>query len=436
MLRFKSTFMVSTRMVSAVLTGTVVLLVASVVPVAQADDAPPSGYPSWADVEAAKNNVSAKSAEVDRINALLDGLQAQAGALGEAAVKAGSVYAVAQSALDASNAKLGALKAQTDKANAKVAELKKQAGALAAQNYKTGGANLGMLVALDTVQSADGLQKLDVLRIVTQKTTDLYNRSTAAEGVARALTDQQAVVQSENERLADDARSKLAAAQSAQKAAEDKVAEENQHSQTLVAQLASLKDTSASVEQGYRDGVAAQAAYEAQQEAKRRAAEAAAAAAAQAAAQAAADQAAAQAAAQAGASNGPAPVAAPPASTSSGFIPVNVLLPNIPGGAVNDPSGAQSYASGRLGAFGWGSDQFSCLTKLWNQESSWMTNATNPSSGAYGVAQALPPSKYSSTGSDWLTSYRTQIDWGLGYIKGRYGSPCGAWAHEVSENWY
>lgn len=65
-----------------------------------------------------------------------------------------------------------------------------------------------------------------------------------------------------------------------------------------------------------------------------------------------------------------------------------------------------------------------------------MTNATNPSSGAYGVAQALPPEKYSSTGSDWLTNYRTQIDWGLGYIAGRYGSPCGAWDHETSNNWY
>ncbi|MFC8411096.1 hypothetical protein [Arthrobacter sp. NPDC057259] len=78
----------------------------------------------------------------------------------------------------------------------------------------------------------------------------------------------------------------------------------------------------------------------------------------------------------------------------------------------------------------------SCLVKLWNQESSWMTNATNPSSGAYGVAQALPPEKYSSTGSDWLTNYRTQISWGLGYIAGRYGSPCFAWDHEVSNNWY
>ncbi|MBT1002013.1 hypothetical protein KIH31_05295 [Paenarthrobacter sp. DKR-5] len=78
----------------------------------------------------------------------------------------------------------------------------------------------------------------------------------------------------------------------------------------------------------------------------------------------------------------------------------------------------------------------SCLLKLWSQESRWMTHTTSPSSGAHGVAEAPPPDKYSSTGSDWLTNYRTQIDWGLGYIEGRYGSPCGVWDHETSNNWY
>jgi hypothetical protein len=103
---------------------------------------------------------------------------------------------------------------------------------------------------------------------------------------------------------------------------------------------------------------------------------------------------------------------------------------------VNDPAGAKSYASGRLAAFGWGQDQFLCLAQLWTRESGWLTTATNPYSGAYGIPQALPPGKYSSAGSDWLTSYRTQIEWGLGYIRDRYGSPCAAWNHSVSLNWY
>lgn len=143
---------------------------------------------------------------------------------------------------------------------------------------------------------------------------------------------------------------------------------------------------------------------------------------------------------------GPVPDPADPAPPVTGVAstepepeapaPPPVVVPSLPGGAVNDPAGAKSYASGRLGSFGWGQDQFLCLAQLWTKESNWMTTATNPYSGAYGIPQALPPGKYSSAGSDWLTSYRTQIEWGLGYIRDRYGSPCRAWSHSVAVGWY
>jgi uncharacterized protein YabE (DUF348 family) len=96
---------------------------------------------------------------------------------------------------------------------------------------------------------------------------------------------------------------------------------------------------------------------------------------------------------------------------------------------------AQQIAAGMVSARGWSSDQFSCLVSLWNKESGWRTNAYNPS-GAYGIPQALPGSKMASAGSDWQTSARTQISWGLGYIASVYGSPCSAWAHSQATNWY
>ena len=58
------------------------------------------------------------------------------------------------------------------------------------------------------------------------------------------------------------------------------------------------------------------------------------------------------------------------------------------------------------------------------------------SSGAYGIPQALPGSKMGTYGSDWRTNPVTQIKWGLGYIKGRYGKPCVAWDHWRNFNWY
>ena len=96
----------------------------------------------------------------------------------------------------------------------------------------------------------------------------------------------------------------------------------------------------------------------------------------------------------------------------------------------------QQIAQGMLGSYGWSASQFSCLQPLWNAESGWNVSASNPSSGAYGIPQALPGSKMASAGADWQTNAATQIRWGLGYIRSVYGSPCGAWSHEQAYGWY
>ncbi|HWG64015.1 MAG TPA: lytic transglycosylase domain-containing protein [Streptosporangiaceae bacterium] len=105
--------------------------------------------------------------------------------------------------------------------------------------------------------------------------------------------------------------------------------------------------------------------------------------------------------------------------------------------AVTTPSGSpEQIAEQMLSQFGWSSSQFSCLQPLWEHESGWSVTAENPTSGAYGIPQSLPASQMSSAGADWQTNAATQIRWGLTYIQGRYGSPCGAWSHEESGNWY
>ncbi len=96
----------------------------------------------------------------------------------------------------------------------------------------------------------------------------------------------------------------------------------------------------------------------------------------------------------------------------------------------------RSIARSMLGSYGWSSDQFGCLESLWSKESGWNTYAQNASSGAYGIPQSLPGDKMASAGSDWRSNPATQIRWGLGYISGRYGSPCGAWSHSQANNWY
>jgi hypothetical protein len=86
--------------------------------------------------------------------------------------------------------------------------------------------------------------------------------------------------------------------------------------------------------------------------------------------------------------------------------------------------------------FGFSADQFSCLDSLWMRESGWNPAAENASSGAFGIPQSLPGSKMAAAGADWATNPATQIEWGLGYIRDSYGSPCGAWGHSESYGWY
>nr|WP_167050300.1 lytic transglycosylase domain-containing protein [Microbacterium halimionae] len=101
-----------------------------------------------------------------------------------------------------------------------------------------------------------------------------------------------------------------------------------------------------------------------------------------------------------------------------------------------DPGSAQAAAYDMVMSRGWGDGEFSCLVALWNKESGWRVNAYNAGSGAYGIPQALPGGKMASAGGDWETNAATQISWGLGYISGRYGTPCGAWGHSQSTGWY
>ncbi len=101
-----------------------------------------------------------------------------------------------------------------------------------------------------------------------------------------------------------------------------------------------------------------------------------------------------------------------------------------------DPNSTKGFALSEVERRGWDYSQYSCLVKLWERESNWRWNALNRSSGAYGIPQSLPGNKMASAGADWRTNPETQVRWGLGYIDGRYGSPCSALAHSDRRGWY
>jgi Transglycosylase SLT domain len=83
--------------------------------------------------------------------------------------------------------------------------------------------------------------------------------------------------------------------------------------------------------------------------------------------------------------------------------------------------------------------QNECLDTLWTMESHWNFRAKGSKTyqgRALGIPQALPAKKMASVSADYRTNPYTQIQWGLKYIKERYGKSCWALKHELVKGWY
>ncbi|MFJ8824822.1 transglycosylase SLT domain-containing protein [Streptomyces sp. NPDC102467] len=102
-----------------------------------------------------------------------------------------------------------------------------------------------------------------------------------------------------------------------------------------------------------------------------------------------------------------------------------MVFASAPAQAASASTSAKTIAQKKIAD----SAEFSCFDKIVSHESGWNPKATNSSSGAYGLVQALPANKMASAGGDWKSNPETQIEWGVKYMNDRYGSACGAWAH-------
>ena len=388
-----------------VLFAVTVLVGALVVPVVGAAPASATDYPTWQDVQRAKGNEQAKQTEVTRVQAALKSVQADAAAKSQVALDRSAEATQAEADLAQATQTATSLQAHADQAAETAKRAQTRAGRLAADLYRDGSTDQ-MTTRIATAGNPDALlYQLGALDQLSTTWAGVLDDASVSAKTASSLHDQAARAEDERASLAAAAEAKAATAKAAQQRADAAVASTESHSDELYQQLATLRDSTAETQRRYEVGQAV---------------------AAQAAAQAAAAQAAAQAAAAAAA-----------APTPSGGASSGNDYPSTDGVAV-DPAAAQAYARSVLGSYGWGDDQFGCLVSLWTQESGWRANALNASSGAYGIPQALPASKLAAAGADWRTNAQTQVNWGLAYIKSSYGTPCGAWNHEMSVNphWY
>lgn len=236
-----------------------------------------ASYPSWDDVQNAMRNESAKAAEVQRIEGLIQALQRKVAETQAAAEVAGAEFDAAQMAYFDAIAVAEELQTQADAQAAVADEATRKAAQLAAQLYRNGGDDTALeLFFAGSADNADELlSRLGTMDKVYQYNQTVRDKAVAARDAAQSLTDQAVVARTERDRLQQIAEQKMIAAQQAADAAQAALDEQSSNLATMQAQLAALKDQTATTVAGYQEGVRV-----AEEERKRREAAAAAAAAA------------------------------------------------------------------------------------------------------------------------------------------------------------
>lgn len=236
-----------------------------------------ASYPSWDDVQRAKNNEAAKAAEVSRIEGLIQSLTRKVTETQAAAQSASDEFYAAQQEYFAAITEADSLQAQADEQTAIADESARKAGQLAAQLYRNGGddSTLQLLFTGSAANADELLSRLGTMDKLLDYNQSIYDNAVSARNTAQSLTDQANVARDERDRLKQVAEQKMAVAQQAAEAAQAALDEQAANLDTMQAQLAALKDATTQTVAGYQAGVAARA----EEERKRKEREAAAAAA-------------------------------------------------------------------------------------------------------------------------------------------------------------
>lgn len=219
-----------------------------------------AGYPSWSDVQAARNSVAAKQAEIARLDSLISSLSGQVSAAQELANQKGAEFQVAQQKLDEAGYKASELKKQADAAKEKADKSKQYAGQLAAQLARVGGGDVSTSLFFSGDNAKDLLAQLGLASVVNDKSASIYQKAALDENTARSMGNQATVAQDALKVLAADAQTALDEANAASDKAAAALQEQEANKPRLEAQRASLLGNVAVTEASYNAGVAAAAA--------------------------------------------------------------------------------------------------------------------------------------------------------------------------------
>jgi murein DD-endopeptidase MepM/ murein hydrolase activator NlpD len=240
--------------------GVLSLLVAGTVVGQNADAAFAANYPSWGDVQAARNSVAAKEAEIKRLDSLLSSLESAVTSAQAAAIQKGDEYQAAQQKADEAAYKANELKNQADAAKVKADSSKQQAGQLAAQLARSGGGDLTATLFFSGDNTDNLLSQLGLASVVKDRSASLYEKASQDENSARSMNAQATVAQDALKTFAAAAQTALDEANAASDKANAALNEQEANKTRLEAQRASLASNSATTEASYNTGVAVAAA--------------------------------------------------------------------------------------------------------------------------------------------------------------------------------
>ena len=214
-------------------------------------------YPSWDDVQAARQSQAATQVEVTRVQGLLAGLQAAVDSTQAVAMQKGDEYQAAQQKYDEAAFKAAELQKQADAAQIKAAKSKQQAGQLAARLSRSAGTDLSTRLFFSGGNSKAYLAQLGLQGMVKDQSAGIYEKAIQDQNTAQSLTDQADVAKAALKSLADAAQKALVEATTAAEAAASAFTEQSDNAARLKAQLATLTTNVDHLESEYVDGIKA-----------------------------------------------------------------------------------------------------------------------------------------------------------------------------------
>ncbi|MFM7014647.1 MAG: NlpC/P60 family protein [Actinomycetota bacterium] len=213
-------------------------------------------YPTAAEVEAAKRDVTEKKKMIDRIEKIIADQEVEVEALNrEASIKA-EIYNNAREELLVVERKVKVLEKQTKKATQEAADAEAQLGQIASEMMRNGSGGTSLNLFLNPGDADNLLYQLGAQEKLAQQTQLIYQKSLEKQRLAKSLTDELASAQAELAQKAEIAQKAFDDATKAANAVEAKVAANKRQNRIFYNQLASLRNTASDLERQRQEGLA------------------------------------------------------------------------------------------------------------------------------------------------------------------------------------